>query len=149
LFRHFSCNENPSRALNTTWIKYCLSSTVAIDSQEKILKNVYEGSRSPRASSIHWNSPRFRKKNKGGYFLTESYIYIIVNKQKCSDMMWIYADPYRNLGIWAPLYSRNSSFQFCTISAVVCWSSTQMYDRPIWTGKETCQQQTCLSDDVT
>jgi len=31
LFRHFLCNENPIRALNSTLLKCCLPSTDAID----------------------------------------------------------------------------------------------------------------------
>ena len=35
LFRHFSYNENPKRALHTTSMKCCLPSTDAIDRREK------------------------------------------------------------------------------------------------------------------
>ena len=35
-FRHFPCRENPTRALNTTSIKYCLPSTNVFDRREKI-----------------------------------------------------------------------------------------------------------------
>ena len=36
LFRHFSYNKNPTRALNITSLECCLSSTDAIDRREKI-----------------------------------------------------------------------------------------------------------------
>jgi hypothetical protein len=35
-FRHFPYNENPTRALYTTLLKYCFPSTDAIDRREKI-----------------------------------------------------------------------------------------------------------------
>ena len=35
LFRHFPYNENSTRALNTTLLKYCSPSTDAIDREEK------------------------------------------------------------------------------------------------------------------
>ena len=35
-FRHFPYNENPTRALKTTSLIYCLPSTDAIDRQEQI-----------------------------------------------------------------------------------------------------------------
>ena len=49
---HFPCNENLTRALNTTSLKCCLPSTDAIVKREKIT-HAYEGSRSLHESALH------------------------------------------------------------------------------------------------
>ena len=56
------------RALNTNSLKWWLSSTNAIDKQRKKFMHAYEASRSPQASTLHWNSPGFHKRKKIGYF---------------------------------------------------------------------------------
>ena len=61
-FCHFPYNENLTKALNTTSLKWCLPSTDAID--RKNFTHVYEGSRSPHASAFHWKPPVFAKKKK-------------------------------------------------------------------------------------
>ena len=65
--RHFPYNENPTRALNTTSLKWCLSTTDAIDILKKFT-HAYESSRSPYGSTLHWNSSGFCTKRKFGYF---------------------------------------------------------------------------------
>ena len=72
-FHHFPYNENQTRTLNTTSLKCCLSSTDAIDRQGKKFTHVYEGSRSPYASALHWNPPGFRKTRSSGTLVTEWY----------------------------------------------------------------------------
>ena len=68
--RNFPYNENPTRALNSTSLKYCLPSTDAIDMREKFT-HAYEGSRSPHASTLYWNPPGFRKRKiRSDNFLT-------------------------------------------------------------------------------
>jgi len=62
-FCHFTYNENPTRALNTTSLKCCLPSTDAIDRREKFTY-AYGGSRSPHASAS-LTSTRFSQKKKG------------------------------------------------------------------------------------
>ena len=69
-FRQFPYNDNPTRAQNTTSLKYCLPWTDAINRRGKFT-HAYEGSRSPHASALHWNPPRFRKKIRSDTFLTE------------------------------------------------------------------------------
>ena len=64
-FRHFPNNANPTRALNTTSLKYCLPWTDAIGRREKFT-HAYKGSRLPYASAYHWNTLGFHK--KVGYF---------------------------------------------------------------------------------
>ena len=51
-FRHFTYNENPTRALNATSLKCCLSSTDAIYRRERN-HECFGGSRSPYESALH------------------------------------------------------------------------------------------------
>jgi hypothetical protein len=51
-FHNFPYNENPTRALNTISLKFCLPSTDAIDRREQFT-HAYEGSRSPYVSALH------------------------------------------------------------------------------------------------
>ena len=60
----------PTRAVNTISLKCCLLSTGTTDRQETIHR--YEGSRSPHASTLYWNSAGFREVNKVGYFFNKS-----------------------------------------------------------------------------
>ena len=67
MFRHFPCNENPTRALNTTSLKCCLPSTDAIDWREKVHVYVwkfkvaycYRASKSTRLSQKQIRSDTF------------------------------------------------------------------------------------------
>ena len=52
LFHYFPSNENPTRPLNTTSLKFCLPLTDAIDRREKFM-HAYEGSRSAHESALH------------------------------------------------------------------------------------------------
>ena len=69
---HLSYNENLTRALNTTSLKSCLSSTDAIDRQEKIHACVWRFKvTSCECTSL--KSPRFSQKKKKVYtFLTDT-----------------------------------------------------------------------------
>ena len=55
LFLHFPYSDNPTWTLNTTSLKYYLSSTDAIDRREKFM-HAYEGSKSPHASALSTSS---------------------------------------------------------------------------------------------
>ena len=71
---HFPHNENPTRALNTISLKYCLLSTDAIDRPEKMHDCVwsFKVASCQRASL---KSTRFSQtKIKSGTFLTEWYM---------------------------------------------------------------------------
>ena len=58
---HFSYNENPMKAQNTS-LECCLPSTDVIDRQEKFM-HAYEDFRSSHASALHWSPPGFCKEN--------------------------------------------------------------------------------------
>ena len=70
--RHFPYNENPTRALNTTSLKWCLPSIDAIDRREKFTHS-YEVSRSPHTIALHWNPPVFRKKAQIQFYLISTF----------------------------------------------------------------------------
>ena len=77
-FRHFSYNENPTRALNTASLKCCLPSTDAIDRRERIHAYVW------RFMQVHFIKIRqvfCKKEIMSDTFLTEDTLKIVYLKR--------------------------------------------------------------------